>query len=107
MATVKKYQKGGTAKKDDFAEVMGKSLNSITPGAPGYKPETAADRALAAKQAADMKKRVAAGKPMKNGGKMAKTAKQKKFAALAPPKNKITFADKLAGIKKSSKSKKK
>jgi hypothetical protein len=28
------------------------------------------------------------------------TTKQKKFAALAPPKNKITYADKIAGAKK-------
>ena len=29
--------------------------------------------------------------------------KAKKFAALAPPKNKITFADKIAGAKKKKK----
>ena len=34
------------------------------------------------------------------GGKTPKTPAQKKFAALAPPKNKITFADKIAGSKK-------
>ena len=33
-------------------------------------------------------------------GKTPKTTAQKKFAALAPPKNKITFADKIAGSKK-------
>lgn len=41
---------------------------------------------------------------MKKGGsvkgKTASTPAQKKFAALAPPKNKITFADKIAGAKK-------
>lgn len=40
---------------------------------------------------------------MKKGGsskgKTAKTPAQKKFAALAPPKDKITFADKIAGAK--------
>jgi hypothetical protein len=36
----------------------------------------------------------------KTGGAVPKTAAQKKFAALAPPKNKITFADKIAGSKK-------
>ena len=34
------------------------------------------------------------------GGKTPKTAAQKKFAALAAPKNKITFADKIVGAKK-------
>lgn len=33
------------------------------------------------------------------GGKTPTTASQKKFAALAAPKDKITFADKLAGAK--------
>lgn len=37
---------------------------------------------------------------MKKGGSVGKTPAQKKFAALAPPKNKITFADKIAGAKK-------
>ena len=38
---------------------------------------------------------------MKKGGTVkSKTPAQKKFAALAPPKNKITFADKIAGAKK-------
>lgn len=41
---------------------------------------------------------------MKKGGsvkgKTAKTPAQKKFASLAPPKDKITFADKIAGSKK-------
>jgi len=44
----------------------------------------------------------AAGKKpkMAKGGKVATTPAQKKFAALAPPKDKITFADKIAGAKK-------
>jgi len=41
---------------------------------------------------------------MKKGGtvkgKTPVTPAQKKFASLAPPKNKITFADKIAGSKK-------
>jgi hypothetical protein len=36
---------------------------------------------------------------MKKGGSVM-SAKQKKFAALAPPKNKITAADRIAGAKK-------
>jgi len=39
-------------------------------------------------------------KKMKAGGVVAKSPAAKKFAALAPPKNKITFADKIAGAKK-------
>ena len=35
---------------------------------------------------------------LKDGsGKTPMTPKQKKFAALAPPRNKITYADKIAG----------
>ena len=40
---------------------------------------------------------------MKKGGSVGKTATtpaQKKFASLAPPKDKITFADKIVGSKK-------
>jgi len=40
---------------------------------------------------------------MKKGGSVGKTPNspaQKKFAALAPPKDKITFADKIVGSKK-------
>jgi hypothetical protein len=37
--------------------------------------------------------------PVKEEGGMPMTAKQKSFAALAPPKDKITFADKIAGAK--------
>jgi len=33
---------------------------------------------------------------------MAMTPKQKKFAALAPPRNKITYADKIAGATKNT-----
>jgi hypothetical protein len=39
-------------------------------------------------------------KKMKTGGKIANGPVGKKFAALAAPKNKITFADKIAGAKK-------
>jgi len=36
-------------------------------------------------------------------GKTPVTAKEKKFAAIASPKNKITFADKIVGAKKKTK----
>ena len=60
----------------------------------------------AKQQAAIAMSMKAAGKTpkMKMGGstkgKTPMTPAQKKFAALAPPKNKITFADKIAGAKK-------
>ena len=38
--------------------------------------------------------------PLEEKGGVPMTARQKKFAALAEPKNKITFADKIAGAKK-------
>ena len=40
------------------------------------------------------------GKGVAEEGGLPMTAKQKSFAALAPPKDKITFADKIAGAKK-------
>jgi hypothetical protein len=42
------------------------------------------------------------GKQKKSNGGKAMTAKQKKFAALAEPRNKITYADKIAGATKKS-----
>ena len=48
--------------------------------------------------AADFEKLRAGKKGMEEGEKM--TAKEKKFAALAEPKDKITYADKIAGAKK-------
>lgn len=48
-----------------------------------------------------------AGSNMERGPKIKKggTIKNKKFAALAPPYDKVTFADKIAGAKKRSKKK--
>ena len=42
-------------------------------------------------------------KPTLKKGKTPKTKKEKEFAALAEPKDKITFADKIAGAKKNKK----
>ena len=39
-------------------------------------------------------------------GKTPTTPSQKKFAAIAPPKDKITFADKISGAKKGMSKKK-
>lgn len=38
-------------------------------------------------------------KKAQGGGKTPMTPKQKKFASLAAPKDKITFADRIAGAK--------
>jgi len=95
MATVKKQvvTKSNTdlaAKALDKASVLGKNYQKG-----GAKEQAQVDSTINA-----MKARQAAGKPMKTGGKIPTTPKAKKFAALAAPKNKITFADKLAGAKK-------
>ena len=42
------------------------------------------------------------GRQKKSNGGKAMTAKQKKFAALAEPRDKITYADKIAGATKKS-----
>lgn len=49
---------------------------------------------------AELKRGGTVKKKMKTGGKIANGPVGKKFAALAAPKNKITFADKIAGAKK-------
>ena len=46
------------------------------------------------------KKKKKEGDDKDSKGKTPKTEKEKKFAALAPPKDKITYADKIAGAKK-------
>ena len=67
----------------------GKEFDNFLTNSDIYKPE-------------NRKKGGQIGKYKKGGsvGKTPKTPAQKKFAALAPPKNKITFADKIAGAKK-------
>ena len=49
------------------------------------------------------KKNKKTGKKLKEGGMIPKTPKQKKFAALAEPRDKITYADKIAGATGKSK----
>jgi hypothetical protein len=63
--------------------------------------QKAADKKAAKKVVNTATKTLANKKVMKNGG----TTKASKFAALAAPKNKITFADKIAGAKKNTKKK--
>ena len=89
MATIKK--KGGMAayEKSAYDKKMDKTGKH---GAEGSAKDMKADK-TAAKKLGYLKKGGSIGKtPM--------TPAQKKFAALAAPKNKITFADKIAGSKK-------
>jgi len=81
-------QKGGTVKKPlKKTRIIDSKIPMKGPGAPVYKP-------LLAKKGGAVKK-------MKTGG----ATKATKFAALAPPYNKATFADKIVGAKKNTKKK--
>ena len=86
MGTSDQYgfgQKGGTVKKPlKKTRIIDSKIPMKGPGAPVYKP-------LLAKKGGAVKK-------MKTGG----ATKATKFAALAPPYNKATFADKIVGAKK-------
>ena len=90
MGTSDQYgfgQKGGTVKKPlKKTRIIDSKIPMKGPGAPVYKP-------LLAKKGGAVK--------MKTGG----ATKATKFAALAPPYNKATFADKIVGAKKSAKKK--
>lgn len=81
-------QKGGTVKKPlKKTRIIDSKIPMKGPGAPVYKP-------LLAKKGGAVKK-------MKTGG----ATKAAKFAALAPPYNKATFADRIVGAKKNAKKK--
>ena len=86
MGTSDQYgfgQKGGTVKKPlKKTRIIDSKIPMKGPGAPVYKP-------LLAKKGGTVKK-------MKTGG----ATKATKFAALAPPYNKATFADRIVGAKK-------
>ena len=94
MKKIKKYQAGGVSKPalrvgpvdpdGAWTKVQERTIAGSKEGAPSL----VKDKELGATK-------------MKKGGKIS-TAK-KKFAALAPPKNKVTFADKIAGAKKAKK----
>lgn len=73
--TIKKAQKGTTIssktepmKKGSFEDVMGKTLNETDVFSKNFRKSTPAEEAQAAKQAAEMKKKSAAGKAFKSGG---------------------------------------
>ena len=91
MGTSDQYgfgQKGGTVKKPlKKTRIIDSKIPMKGPGAPVYKP-------LLAKKGGAVK--------YKTGG----ATKAAKFAALAPPYDKATFADKIVGAKKSAGSKK-
>jgi len=75
-------QKGGTVKKPlKKTRIIDSKIPMKGPGAPVYKP-------LLAKKGGAVK--------YKTGG----ATKAAKFAALAPPYNKATFADRIVGAKK-------
>jgi len=99
---MKKYQKGGDVPK---GMVKGEMTGKLYPKAEMDKREdmmadmlnrqAGLGKYAPKKNPATTNKPLSEKKPgMKLGGKL------KKFAALAPPKNKVTFADKIAGAKK-------
>lgn len=116
MATIKKAQKGASTPK------YKPSWDKPTADSTDYYREKAADMYKAygntgnkkfLKEGADsfgsMVRQKRKGKPgmdkngfpikQKSGGKTPSSPAQKKFASLAAPKDKITFADKIAGAK--------
>jgi hypothetical protein len=103
MATkkVNKYQQGGTAVPKGM--VKGEMTGKLYSKSDMDSWQTKQAAALT-KQAAAYKKPSPSPIPSKKmGGSIGKTPStpaEKKFAALAPPKNKITFADKVTGAKK-------
>lgn len=112
-SSVKKYKMAGPIESKPVIKGVASAMKSAAYDraaekfTQNYKPSTTKPNVPGigqptAKQQADMKK-VETPPTMKKGGSVGKTAKtpaQKKFASLAPPKNKITFADKIAGSKK-------
>jgi len=116
MAKIKKYQTGGDVPKGMVrgednrfydAKMMAKRDSTIADamnrqaGLGKYAPKK--NDAINNKPLKDNTSSAPKKPMMKSGGKVPTTPKEKKFAALAPPKNRITFADKLAGIKKRKK----
>lgn len=101
MATIKKYQNGGKPKKSSRDSVP----SEMFPGKMIPRSKSNYENGNFTKMLEGMRKQnmeAAAKKTVKkqkDGGKTPMTAKQKKFASLAAPKNKITFADKIAGAK--------
>lgn len=122
MSNYAMYRAGGKVKKYQAAGVVDAVLSS-TERAARQSPTVAkimskvGDVAIGAGKAIERAKPIAkkamdkfaeAASKMERGSKMKKggSTKTKKFAALAPPYNKVTFADKIAGAKKGSKKKK-
>jgi hypothetical protein len=106
MATVKKAikaQNGKTipVKKGSFEDVMGKTLNETDVFSKNFKKSTPAEEAKAAKQAAEMKKKSAAGKAFKNGGSLTGLKASTKRVGSVDPKGAYTKVQKktLAGAK--------
>jgi len=108
MAKVKKYQTGGDVPKGMVkGEMTGRFYDKEAMAKHDAAMADAMDRQSGRGKYAPKQNPAIANKPlsdtakkptMKTGGKL--VGKAKKFAALAPPKNKITFADKIVGAKK-------
>lgn len=101
MATIKKYQAGGKSKKASRDSVS----SEMFPGKMIPRSKSNYENGNFTKMLEGMRKQnmeAAAKKTVKkqkDGGKTPSSPAQKKFASLAAPKNKITFADKIAGAK--------
>lgn len=108
---VKKYQAGKQVAKSDstaiYAERARQALKNMSPDKPGS--EEAYDKARQNQLDYENRKNKTKFKlPTEVGSatyKKGGATKTKKFAALAPPYDKVTFADKIAGAKKRSKKK--
>jgi hypothetical protein len=98
---MKKYQAGGDVPKGMTKTETGRPISQKSQDDWNTKWADAMDRQAGKGKYAPKANPAITNKPasekkpgMKMGGKL------KKFAALAPPKDKITFADKIAGAKK-------
>jgi hypothetical protein len=112
MATMKKYQAGGKTTYTSVgnyskADSLGKkNMSDFSSKADSVMNKFKGDSSLSKKSSSlssDLDKMVAekmkARTKQRSGGKTPSSPAQKKFASLAAPKDKITFADKIAGAK--------
>ena len=105
-----KKEESNEAKKKKRLEELKKEIDGMKQGGSAKKPIKVKKIAIGIGKAKDypgIKKIIEMNKKGKKrfaeGGMIPKTPKQKKFAALAEPKDKITYADKIAGATGKSK----